>query len=147
MDLYSETLLKGIKNIKDDLKPTFDALFIEKEPIIREWIHQRWLLGKKPDGTPIGLYFDYDYAEYKYEFRSKQAGFQSVDLIDEGSLWRHIEIFTEKQGIEIESTDEKFLKIAEKYGFENFNVTETEKEMLINEIIETTIRLLYKKYL
>jgi len=127
MDLYSEILLKGIVNVKEDFKPTFDALFIEKEPIIREWIYKRWLLGVKPDGTQIGLYIDYDYAEYKYEFRSKEAGFQCVDLVDTGDLWRRIEIFTEKQGVEIESTDEKFLKIAEKYGFENFNITEVQK--------------------
>jgi hypothetical protein len=144
MKLYTEILLKGLKTTKENIKPTFDAFFIEKEPQIRYLIYTRWLLGKRPDGRSIGVYFSEDYREYKY-FKNPLAG-ASVDLIDTGSLWKHIEIFNESDGIEIISTDEKFEKIIDKYGSDNFNITDAQEEEIINEISIKTIEYLYKKY-
>jgi hypothetical protein len=144
MKLDTEILLKGLKTTKENIKPTFDAFFIEKEPQIRYLIYTRWLLGKRPDGRSIGVYFSEDYREYKY-FKNPLAG-ASVDLIDTGSLWKHIEIFNESDGIEIISTDEKFEKIIDKYGSDNFNITDAQEEEIINEISIKTIEYLYKKY-
>jgi hypothetical protein len=137
MQLYSEILLNNLKTVRKEIKPTFDALFIGKENEIRTMI-------KNPDGTRIGVYRDAEYQEYKY-FKNPFAGGE-VDLIDSGDLWRGIEIFNEKDGIEIFSTDWKFNKIAEKYGDENFNLTPIETELLIDEIQTLTLELIYKKY-
>lgn len=144
MQLYSEILLNKLKTVRQEIKPTFDALFIGKENEIRTMIRNRWTLGKKPDGTRIGVYRDSEYQEYKY-FKNPFAGGE-VDLIDSGDLWRGIEIFNQSDGIEIFSTDWKFDKIAEKYGDENFNLTPIETELLIDEIQTLTLELIYKKY-
>jgi hypothetical protein len=144
MQLYSEILLNNLKTVRKEIKPTFDALFIGKENEIRTMIKNRWTLGKKPDGTRIGVYRDDEYQEYKY-FKNPFAGGE-VDLIDSGDLWRGIEIFNERDGIEIFSIDWKFNKIAEKYGDENFNLTPIETELLIDEIQTLTLELIYKKY-
>jgi len=120
-------------------------LFLDKEPIIRDLIYRRWLLGKKPDGSLIGVYRDAEYQEYKY-FKNPQAN-AHVDLIDTGALWKGIELFNTKDGIEIFSTDEKYSEISFKYGDENFNITEQETNSLIDEISNLTLQLLYKKYI
>ena len=147
MELYSEIMLKGLQSVKNDIKPTFDALMIENESTIRNWIRSRWLLGKRPDGTLIGLYKDFFYAEDKFQQYNSQAGFGQVDLIQTGALWKGIEIFNTIQGIEIDSTDIKFGDIAQKYGIDNFNITPEETNQLIDEISTATIELLYQKYL
>jgi hypothetical protein len=144
MDLYSEILLKDLKRVKEDIKPTFDAYFLQKEPQIRYLIYTRWLLGKRPDGRRIGVYFSEEYREYKY-FKNPLAG-ADVDLIDTGDLWKNIEIFNESDGIEIISTDEKFEKIIDKYGADNFNITDAQEEEIINEIQIKTIEYLYNKF-
>ena len=146
MELYSDLLVKGLQQVRNDIVPTFDAYFYEKEPIIRQLIKQRWLLGKKPDGSLIGKYRDFEYADAKEQV-NPMAGFGNVDLIDTGNLWRKIEIFKQGDSFEIFSTDSKFNKIADKYGDENFNITDKEEEELINEISIKTIELLYSKYI
>jgi len=145
MELYTDVLLLGLKKVKEETQTTFDAFFYQKEPIIRDLIYRRWLLGKKPDGSKIGVYFDQDYRENKY-FKNPLAG-GDVDLILDGGLWKGIEIFGRKGDFEIFSTDWKYQKIVEKYGIENFNVTDQEQEELTNEISVMTIEYLYNKYI
>jgi len=145
MELYSTLLLKNLQKVKSNIDITFNAFFLQKEPIVRNLIYRRWLLGKKPDGSLIGFYRDQEYREDKY-FKNPLAG-GGVDLILTGDLWRAIELFPTKEGIEIFSTDWKFEDIADKYGYVNFNITEKEKEILINEISVITIEFLYKKYI
>jgi hypothetical protein len=145
MNLYSEILVKDLNSIKSNIDSTFNALMVEQESDIRYMIYQRWLLGKRPDGTRIGVYRDLEYQEFKY-FKNPLAGGE-VDLIDTGALWKGIEIFNTSKGIEIFSTDSKYNEIAEKYGDDNFNITDKEEQELIDEISTLTIELLYKKYL
>jgi len=144
MELYSDILAKDLKNVKINIDSTFNALFLEQEPNIRELIHKRWLLGKRPDGTKIGVYRDTEYKDFKY-FKNPLAGGE-VDLIDTGALWKGIEIFNTSKGIEIFSSDWKYSEISLKYGEDNFNITDKEEQELIDEISTLTIELLYKKY-
>ena len=106
----------------------------ENEKWIREKIRNRWALGKKPDGSIIGLYRSEDYAEDKYKQNSK-AGFGNVDLTLTGSLWRGIQISGFNDEYEVFSSDSKYEDITEKYGYYNFNITEDEKELLFNKIL------------
>lgn len=144
MELYTDILLRDLKRAKEEIKPTFDALFLGKESEIRYLIYSRWLLGEKPNGQRIGIYRDEEYRDYKY-FKNPFAG-ASVDLIDSGDLWKGIKIFNESDGIEIFSTDWKFEMIMDKYGEENFNITEKETQEIITEIQTLTLELIYKKY-
>lgn len=145
MQLYTDILLRGLNSIRQEVKPTFDAFFYEKEDYIRNTIRNRWLLGIKPDGSRIGVYYDNEYQEYKY-FKNPQAGGE-VDLTLTGDLGRAIEIFNTPNGFEIFSKDWKFEDIAEKYGYINFNITENETDQIINEISSITLVYLYKKYI
>lgn len=146
MELYSDLLVKNLQKVRNDITPTFDAYFYEKEPIIRQLIKERWLLGKRPDGSEIGEYHSTKYAQEKYKQNSK-AGLFNVDLIDTGELVSAIKISLFSEGFEIFSTDSKFNKIADKYGEDNFNITDKEEEELISEISQKTIEYLYSKYI
>ena len=157
MQLYSEILLNNLKTVRQEIKPTFDALFIGKENEIRTMIKNRWTLGKKPDGTRIGYYsqsstFEVNikagfkrYSPFKHDL-NPFAGDGVVDLTLTGSLGNKIELFNEGYKIEIYSSDLKYDEIVEHYGIENFNLTPLETELLIDEIQTLTLELIYKKY-
>ncbi len=157
MELYTDVMLKGLKRAKEEIKPTFDALFLGKESEIRAMIKKRWILGKKPDGTLIGYYsqsssFEVNrksgykrYSPFKH-YLNPFAGDGVVDLTLTGSLGNKIELFNEKYKIEIYSTDLKYEEIVSHYGEENFNITEKETEQIITEIQTLTLELIYKKY-
>jgi len=106
----------------------------KNEKWIREKIRSRWLLGKKPDGSLIGLYRSEDYAEDKYQLNNA-AGFGNVDLTLTGALGRGIQITGFNDEYEIFSTDRKYTDIVEKYGYYNFNISEDERKELFDKIL------------
>lgn len=116
------------------LQDLVDYQMHENEAWIRQRIRDRWLLGKRPDGSIIGLYQSEDYAEEKYS-KNSLAGFGNVDLTLTGSLWRGIQISGFNDEYEIFSTDSKYDEIKDKYGEYNFNITEEEKQMLFDKIL------------
>lgn len=106
----------------------------EKQAWIREKIRKRWLLGKRPDGSMIGLYRDEGYAEYKLGLNN-EAGFGNVDLTLTGALGRGIRISGFNDEYEVFSEDQKYESIVERYGYYNFNITEQEKNELFDKIL------------
>lgn len=136
-------MLANLQRAKKQLAPTFDGLFLKEERNIRELIQNRWLFGKKPDGSIIGVYKSFGYAVSKFQENSR-AGFNNVDLTDTGSLGNKIKIALVSQGIEVFSQDEKYNDIAEKYGDSNFNITDSEKEQIINKVMDLTIKKIYR---
>ena len=118
----------------------------ENEKWIREKIKNRWSLGKKPDGSIIGLYRSEEYAREKFS-KNTSAGFGNVDLTLTGSLWRGIQISGFNDKYEIFSSDSKYEEITEKYGDYNFNITDDERKILFDKIINNVlINILNKTY-
>ena len=146
MELYSEILLKGLKDVKSNVLPTFNDFLKNKEEEIRFLIKERWLFGKRPDGTLIGFYSNTRYAKEKAT-QNPRAGFLNVDLIDTGALVEAIKISIFDNGFEVFSTDSKYNSIFDKYGADNFNITDKESEEIINQVLNSTIEYLYKKYI
>ena len=136
-------MLANLQRAKKQLAPTFDSLFLKEERNIRELIQNRWLFGKKPDGSIIGYYRSPMYALEK-RAKNQKAGAGVVDLTDTGSLGNKIKIALVSQGIEVFSQDEKYNDIAEKYGDSNFNITDAEKEQIINKVMDLTIKKIYR---
>jgi hypothetical protein len=146
MELYSEIMLKNLQSVRKETSQTFIDLMYEKQNEIKSLIKQRWLFGKKPDGTIIGQYHSGKYANEKNR-QNPKAGLFNVDLIDTGSLVEAIKISMINNGFEVFSTDIKYNKIADKYGDDNFNITDKETEEIINEVSVATIENLYNKYM
>jgi hypothetical protein len=104
------------------------------EEWIKQTIRSRWSLGKKPDGSIIGLYASEEYARDKFRENSS-AGFGNVDLTLTGSLWKGIQISGFNDEYEVFSKDSKYDEIVDKYGEYNFNISETEKKILFDRIL------------
>ena len=116
------------------IQDLIDYQIHENENWIRQKIRDRWALGKKPDGSTIGLYRSEEYAREKFG-GSSLAGFGNVDLTLTGSLWKGIQISGFKDEYEVFSTDSKYEDIVDKYGEYNFNISETEKKILFDRIL------------
>lgn len=66
-------------------------------PQVKEEKRKEFLLGVNPDGTQIGTYRDFDYAQGK-NYQNPLAGFGSVDLILTGNFQRSLYIRTTSPG-------------------------------------------------
>lgn len=146
MELYSDVLLNSLRSVRSESVQTFDVKFLAEKDRVKRFIKERWLEGKRPDGSLIGEYHSLFYADEKYKMNS-QAGFLNVDLTVTGDLGNRIDLSLVPDGIEVFSTDEKFNKIFDKYGGDNFNITDEQTETLIDEISSATVEELYLKYL
>lgn len=139
LDSYLSKLEKAKNNIEIDVL----SLLMERESEIRAMIKQRWLLGKRPSGDIIGVYRDNLYQVFKSGLNNRAGG--TVDLTLTGDLGSRIKTTLEHKGIEIISTDEKFNEISEKYGLDNFNITEEEENELLDGIMAEVVTNIFKE--
>jgi len=134
----SQVLKSQIAN----LQATINQEMLKNQDEIRQTIRERWLLGKDPLGYAIGIYSKSDIgAEYAF-FKNKinpKAGLGNVDLTLTGALGKKIRLVEVSNGFEVISTDEKFEAIKEKYGDYNFNLSESERKELFDEILLTIL--------
>ena len=142
---YISPIKKKVKNRLSEAEILVGIEIKEKEPWIRKKIRQRWLLGKKPDGSFIGVYsnsaFGAEYAFFKNKI-NPTPGIGNVDLTLTGALGKGIKVSGFNDKYEIYSTDEKFDLIANKYGLYNFNITEEEKTELFKIIYDNINNLI-----
>lgn len=140
MATFLDSYIDKMEKAKNSLEDNILSMIVDRESEIRQLIKSRWLLGKRPDGSLIGYYRDIDYAIFKQKINPKAGG--DVDLILSGSLSNNIKTILNAKNIEIVSSDYKFEKIALKYGFDNFNITEEEEKVLLDSIMsELTIKI------
>ena len=139
--LKQETTESSIRNqFKQEVK--------EYESQIIDWVVDRWKHGKGVDGDVIGQYQNDDYAIFKNQ-QNPLAGFGNVDLIDSGDLKDGL--FIEELGslFVIKSRDEKYRMLANKYGAEEFGLTEKQMKEILEEIknsvLENIINISYGK--
>jgi hypothetical protein len=119
-------------------------LLILNAPNIAKDVKRRWLIGESIDGGVIGTYSSQEYAMYKASINPLANG--NVDLTLTGSLGEKIQIKKTGNNIfEVFSTDKKYKKIGEKYGFEEFGLNELQQNELFNELFEFALETLMKK--
>lgn len=138
---YQLELSKEVANIETYVRANFFAY----KPKIKSLIKERWKQGLRPNGTKIGRYFSGKYASEKSK-QNPQAGFGNVDLILSGSLVNNIDVLLKNNSIfEVISRDDKFWKIAEKYGDDNFNLSDEQTEIIFKEIENEIINKILDK--
>ena len=137
MATFLDSYLSKLENAKSNVENDLLSLLVEKESEIKQMIKERWLLGRRPDGDIIGVYRDSQYQLLKSSMNSQSGG--TVDLILTGSLVGRIKTVLQSKGIEIISTDEKYTEIANKYGYDNFNITEEQENELLDEVMAQVV--------
>ena len=107
-------------------------MIFKQEQIVNN-VRTRWLFGKDPNGDIIGTYKSRTYRAFKVVANSKAGGL--VDLTLTGSLGNKLKV--KKKGslnYEIFSTDTKYKMIADKYGIEQFNLSQDQQKQLFDEL-------------
>ena len=131
-----------------NVKDLFRKEIKEYEPQIIDYVIDRWKRGEGVDGGKIGEYQNEDYAMFKNQ-QNPLAGFGNVDLIDTGDLKNGLFIQELWSVFIIKSSDEKYQMIANKYGIEQFGITEQQMKEILAEIkgnvLETIINNTYGK--
>lgn len=103
---------------------------------ILKLVKERMLKGENVNSTgkPIGVYKSKDYSLFKERLNPFAHG--TVDLFLEGDFQRFMTI--EKKNVntfKIYSKDDKYKQLGNKYGFEQFGLTEEQQEELQEEIL------------
>lgn len=135
--MYEKVLIKA-KQEKANISQSVGNLILFKTPQITDKIRKRWLFGKDPNGDIIGTYKSSNYRSFKVVANSKAEGL--VDLTLTGRLGNALTVRKKGSlGYEVFSTDSKYSNISEKYGLEQFNLSEEEQTELFDEIYLTVI--------
>lgn len=129
--LYKKQLEKAKYELKE-IDTNIEVLIIFNSNNIKNKIVKRWEFGRGVNGGEIGQYRNSDYKAFKVSKNPQANG--SVDLILTGSLSEKIFISQVGDVFEVKSKDYKFFDIGKKYGFEQFNLTTSETNQLIQEL-------------
>jgi len=110
-----------------------------------ESIKNRWLSGLDPNGNKIGSYANFPYAERKNK-RNSKAGFWNVDLTLTGLMGNEL-VLNEisKTSFAFGSQVSYFNDVVEKYGLQQFNITEAERDEFINDAYASIILICLNK--
>lgn len=128
--------LKSIQNRLSQINQSYVENLLMEEILanggeIVALVKERWKKGLRPDGSIIGRYRSFPYEMEKRQRNPQAQG--NVDLVDTGALRDGLTVNYLRAGIfSIFSTDEKAVRIAQKYGLSVFGLTnEEEKDVLI----------------
>lgn len=137
MATWLDSYLSKLEQAKSDVQGDLINMLAEREGEIRQMIKDRWRLGLRPDGSIIGHYKDPEYAIFKQQINPLASG--DVDLIYNRDLVNNIDLIMTSFGAEVISTDKKYTKIANKYGYDNFNITEDQEKQILDEIMAQVV--------
>lgn len=119
-------------------------LLVLNTPNIATEVRRRWIIGESIDGGLIGSYSWGEYAMFKAQMNPMAGG--NVDLTLTGSLGENINIRkVGNNNYEIFSTDEKYMKIGNQYGFEEFGLNELQQDELFNDLFDFALQTLMQK--
>jgi hypothetical protein len=139
---YIEEYLNYVNNQRAQLESTVSSCILQLEDIIRKTIKDRWLRSESVNGGNItnkntgnSTYASLSYKSLKI-LKNPSAG-GKIDLTFTGSLGDKIKIEKNSSGnYEIISTDPKYNEIGDKYGFEEFGLSDAEMQYFMKLVEE-----------
>ena len=147
---YTEVILNRAKKQKASAPKLIGDLVILNSPNILSTVRKRWLIGESVFGGKIGDYKPFTmpngetYQQYKISLNPSAKGY--VDLTLSGALGDGLTI---KKIVETDfkvfSTDFKYNKIGDKYGFEEFGLSDLEWQEMSDEILIFALESMLKK--
>lgn len=122
-----------------------DYYMLDNENKILDMVRKRMMQGDGVDGGAIGEYASISYSYFKQSHNPLAGGY--VDLYLTGALQKALEIIEESNGAYlIHSTDKKYFDLAEKYGAEQFGLTDKQHEEVKSKAIEEVLNKIYECY-
>lgn len=138
-----EKLISKLKQVR--VYDIIDDYMLDNETKILNLVRERLKRGDGVNGGIIGEYASLSYSYFKQSRNPLAGGY--VDLYLTGALQKELEIRQEAQGkYLIHSTDKKYFNLAEKYGKEQFGLTEEQQKQVKEEAIKEVINQISKCY-
>lgn len=142
MQLYQQKL-NQVLSPNNLTKIVSDIIVLNTANVITD-VRNRWEYGESVRGGIIGRYREPMYAEYKRSLNPNANG--TVDLMLTGSLVDHLTLKKISEGIyQVISTDEKYTKLAAKYGSYQFGITDEQRYSLYEDIEKVAIAEVFKQ--
>lgn len=145
---YTEYELQEIEKMRSNTSTIIDVCVSKVKNRIVKSIKDRWLRGESVNGGNITNkntgkgYASKAYEKIKKTKNPKAGG--NVDLTITGSLGDGLEVIKRDNGdYDVISIDSKYLKLANKYGFEEFGLSVDEKihyMKLLEDLIEQKLK-------
>lgn len=134
-----DDLIKGLRKYKTlkYLRNEFKRGIRLRSDDILDLVEARLKRGDGVNGGVIGRYANEKYELFKAKLNPMAGG--AVDLILTGSTVEKLFLGEKGGDFIIKSADEKYGMLAEKYGAEQFGITEDEKEKILSEITENIV--------
>lgn len=129
-----DSLLNSLQSESSEsrLKQLISNIIMMNSTEILNMVKGRLKYGKGVNGGSIGTYKSNEYAVFKNK-QNPLAGFGNVDLYLTGELSDNITVRRKGDRMEIISTDEKYSKIANKYGAYQFGLTDEQMQEFLQE--------------
>ncbi|MCP4065077.1 MAG: hypothetical protein GY740_17760, partial [Gammaproteobacteria bacterium] len=138
----------SVKLKRINVKRVIGELVILNSPNIIREVKARWLIGESVKGGIIGEYsgspLGQEYKSYKMALNPSAKG--TVDLTLTGALGEGLQVKPLGQTeFLVFSIDEKYQKLGEKYGFEEFGLAEHEWKQMQEEIYLFALNTIMEK--
>lgn len=142
MEQYQQKL-NQVLSTNNLAKIVSDIIVLNTANVVTD-VQNRLEYGESVRGGIIGRYRDPMYAEYKKRINPNARG--NVDLILTGSLVDNLTLKKISEGVyQIISTDEKYTKLANKYGSYQFGITDEQRYSLYEDIEKVAIAEVLKQ--
>lgn len=132
IETYQRTLQKSIS--RSEISKLVGDIIILNSGIIINQVRERWQHGQSVYGGIIGRYSWDDYRMFKQAQNPLAGG--NVDLMLTGALSLGLTVKKVGSEYQIFSTDSKYNKIGQKYGYEEFGLTKEQLDAFFNELFE-----------
>lgn len=126
------------------LKQLISNVIMMNSAEVLNMVKGRLKYGESVNGGSIGTYKSEEYAVFKNKM-NPLAGFGNVDLFLTGELTDNITTRRKGDRIEIISTDEKYSKIAKKYGAYEFGLTDEQMHEFLQECYHIALESLINR--
>jgi hypothetical protein len=120
-----------------------NEVIFEHEAIIVKGVRDRWLRGDGVEGGVIGVYKSRDYELFKASLNPLAGG--AVDLMLTGKLSQGLGLRKQGNMFQIYSTDSKYKKIGDQYGYEEYGLTREQLEELYDYVTNFVLAQLLRQ--
>lgn len=142
MTLYQQTL-NQVLSPNNLTKIVSDVIVLNTANVVTD-VRNRLEYGQSVRGGIIGTYREPMYAEYKRNLNPNANG--TVDMILTGSLVDNLTLKKISEGVyQVISTDDKYTKLAAKYGSYQFGITDEQRYSLYADIEKVAISEVLKQ--
>lgn len=142
---YTELLNKlKTQGNEQNIKTQTENIIHLNAPEVIKMVKNRLRYGQGVNGGIVGKYASNEYAIMKNR-QNPLAGLGNVDLFLTGSLSDNITLRKRGSSFEIYSTDYKYESLADKYGAEEFGLTDEQMQEFLHELYLTVMQQLINK--